>query len=194
EGLRIGGDRFVEHALIQALIKIADRDRLVRGLADPSPVIRRAALIALDQMEGGKLTRDQVTPLLNTDDPALQQTALAIVTTRPGWAREITGLLRQWLGQKELDAGRQESLRGALLAFCKDKGVQELAARALANQQTPGAMRLLLLETMARAPLDRLPAAWVKELGRQLKGRDEKALRQAVATLRAFGVADFDET
>jgi putative heme-binding domain-containing protein len=72
--------------------------------------------------------------------------------------------------------------------------VQELAARALANKRTPASTRLLLLETMARAPLDRLPASWVKELGRQLKEHDEKALRQAVATLRAFGVADFDET
>jgi putative membrane-bound dehydrogenase-like protein len=192
EGLRLGGDRFLEHALIHALIRIADRGGTARGLADPSPVIRRAALIALDQMEGGRLTRDQVTPLLNTDDPALQQTALAIVTTRPGWASEITGLLRQWLGQKNLEATRQESLRGALLAFCKDKGVQELVARALGNKKTPGTTRLLLLEIMARVPLDKLPSAWVRELGRQLEGGNEKALRQAVATIRAFSVADFD--
>src|SRR5262249_12736561 len=61
EALRGGGDRFLEHALIYALIRIADRQRTLKGLTDPSPVIRRAALIALDQMDNGKLTRELVT-------------------------------------------------------------------------------------------------------------------------------------
>src|SRR5207237_2412689 len=104
--LKVGGDRFLEHALIYALIQIADAQGLAKGLSDPSPIVRRAALMALDQRDGSTLTRDQVTPLLNTDDPALQQTALAVITARPGWAKEIVGLLGQWLGEKNLDAAR----------------------------------------------------------------------------------------
>jgi putative heme-binding domain-containing protein len=192
EGIRLGGDRFLEHALIYALIRIGDPDRTARALADPSPVVRRAALIALDQMDGGNLTRDQVTPLLNTDDPALQQTALAIIATRPGWAREITGLLRDWLTRERLDAAQQEGLRGAVLAFCKDRAIQDLVAQTLAAKKTPAATRLLLVETMAWASLEKLPAAWARELGRQLKGTDEKMLRPAIAVLRTFAVADFD--
>jgi putative membrane-bound dehydrogenase-like protein len=192
DGLRLGGDRFLEHALIFALISIADRDAVLPGLQDPSPVIRRAALIALDQMEGGKLTRELVTPLLNTDDPALQRTALGIIMTRPGWAKETVGLLRGWLAEKELDSTRQESLRGALLAFCKDQAVQDLVTETLRKQQTPPKVRLLLLETMARAPLDKLPATWVRELGRALHDRDERIVQQTVAALRATGVAEFD--
>jgi putative membrane-bound dehydrogenase-like protein len=192
QGLRLGGDRFLEHALIYALIRGADREALLRGLRDPSPVIRRAALIALDQMDGGNLTRDLVTPLLNTDDPALQQTALAVITSRPGWAREIVGLLRQWLTQNELDRTRRESLRGALLAFCKDREIQGLVASTLGREQTPVVLRLLLLETMARAPLDRLPETWVRELGKSLSHRDERVVRQAVAAIRAANVTAFD--
>jgi putative heme-binding domain-containing protein len=192
DGLRLGGDRFLEHALILALIRIADRDTTRARLRDPSPVIRRAALIALDQMDGGNLTRDLVTPLLNTNDPALQRTALGIITTRPGWAKEILGLLRRWLAEKDLNRARQESLRGAVLAFSKDRAVQDLVSETLRQDKTPRPIRLLLLETMARAPLDRLPAAWVRELGRALRDPDEQVVRQAVATVRTTGVADFD--
>jgi putative heme-binding domain-containing protein len=194
EGLRLGGDRFLEHALIFALIQIGDRSGLLRGLRDPSPVVRRGALIALDQMDGGNLTRELVTPLLNTDDPALQQTALAVITARPGWAREIAGLVRQWLGEDKLDGRRRESLRGALLAFSKDNTTQDLMAEALRKDTTPLAVRVLLLETMARAPLKKLPAAWARELGRHLHHANEKVVRQAVAAVRAAGSADFDRT
>src|SRR6185369_6098752 len=37
EALRAGGDRFLEHALVYALIRIADRDDLVAALQDPTP-------------------------------------------------------------------------------------------------------------------------------------------------------------
>jgi putative membrane-bound dehydrogenase-like protein len=194
EGLRLGGDRFLEHALLYALIRIGDRDGDRKALRDPSPVVRRAALIALDQMDGGNLTREQVTPLLNTDDPALQETALAVITARPGWAREIVGLLRRWLAEGRLDGRRTESLRGALLAFSKDRATQELMAEALRKEKTSTPIRLLLLETIARAPLKHLPAAWVRELGRHLHHPDPQVVRQAVAAIRAAGVADFDET
>jgi putative membrane-bound dehydrogenase-like protein len=192
DGLRGGGDRFLEHALIYALIQIGDRDATARGLQDPSPLVRRGALIALDQMTGGNLTREEVTPLLGTADPALQRTALTIVTGRPGWAGETIALLDNWLGQEKLDPRRQEALRGALLAFCKDKGVQDLVARTLHRDETPAPTRLLLLETLAQVPLEKLPPAWLAELGAALARPEDAVVRQDIAVLRAAKVADFD--
>jgi putative heme-binding domain-containing protein len=194
DGLRGGGDRFLEHALVHALIQIADREATARGLQDPSPLVRRGALIALDQMDGGNLTRDQVTPLLNTSDPALQQAALAIMTRRRGWAKETVGLLGDWLRQPKLDATRQEGLRGALLAFSGDRGVQDLVARALHDEATSPGTRLLLLDMMAQAPLPKLPEAWVKELGGSLTRPDDRVMRQALAVVRTAHVAEFDAT
>ncbi|MGE3808617.1 MAG: PVC-type heme-binding CxxCH protein, partial [Gemmataceae bacterium] len=149
EALGKGGDRFLEHALIYALIQIADRPGTLARLKDPNPNIRRGALIALDQMEEGNLTRELVTPLLDTDDRALQQSALAIIAERPGWSGEIVGLLGKWLADPKLDEGRQESLRGALLAFGKDPSIQELVTTALERARTPLPLRMLLLETVA---------------------------------------------
>ena len=53
EALRGGADRFVEHALVYALIEIGDRAATLAGLTDASPAVNRGALIALDQMERG---------------------------------------------------------------------------------------------------------------------------------------------
>ncbi len=193
EALRAAEDRFLEHALIYALIEINDREATLKGLRDPNPSVRRGALIALDQMDHGNLTRDLVTPLLNTPDPGLQQTALAIITTRPGWAAETVGLLREWLTQKDLDEMRKDNLRGALLAFCKDAAIQELVTSTLKEDKTPLPVRLLLLEMMTRAPLEKLPADWVTELGKSLEHQEERVVREAVAAIRAIGVKDYDD-
>src|SRR5262249_40784925 len=52
---RTAGDRFLEHAIIYALIQINHRDNTAKYLADQLPAVRRAALIALDQMPSAKL-------------------------------------------------------------------------------------------------------------------------------------------
>ena len=191
--LRQGGDRFLEHALIYALIQIADREATLKGLADADPRVRRGALIALDQMDGGNLTRELVIPLLDTADAALQQTALAITTTHPDWAPAVVGLLRDWLARPELDESRRDGLRAVLFALARDEAVQAAIAEGLRSERMPAATRLFVLETIARVPLAKPPAAWVAELGRGLDHHDERIVRQSIATLRAFGLPDFDD-
>jgi putative membrane-bound dehydrogenase-like protein len=185
-------DRFLEHALIYALIRIDDRPATLAGLRDSRPRVRRGALIALDQMDHGRLTPEVVTPLLDTTDPALQKTALAVVAAH-GWADQAAGLLRRWLGQGDLSGERRESVRAAILALCKAPAVHELVAGALRREQTPPATRLLLLETLAQVPLDRLPGAWAREVGRGLGHADARVVRQAVATVRAARLGAFDD-
>src|SRR5262249_2671470 len=97
ESLRKGNiDRFLEHAIVYALIEIGSRDATLAALSDPSPLIRRAGLTALDQMQNGNLTRELTVPLLDTDDPDLQQTAVAVISRYEGWADEIRKLAGQW--------------------------------------------------------------------------------------------------
>jgi putative membrane-bound dehydrogenase-like protein len=192
DGLRIGGDRFLEHALIYALIQIDDHKGTRPGLRDPSPRVRRAALIAPDQMDHGQLTQEAVTPLFETADPAMQRTALAVVSAR-GWADQATGLLRQWLAEKTLSPERQEALRSAVVALGHAPAVQKLVAEALRQEQTPVATRLLLLESLARVPADKLSAAWAAEVGRSLGHADARVVRQAVATIRAVPITRFDD-
>ncbi|MBV8881867.1 MAG: HEAT repeat domain-containing protein [Planctomycetaceae bacterium] len=187
DAVRAGGDRFLEHALIHALIRIDDRDGTLAGLADANPSVRRAALIALDQMDHGALTREQVTPLLDPSNLPLQQAALAIVAAR-GWSGELLGLLKEWLA-----AEQPPSELGSLLAsFSRDPVIQDLVAQGLRSPRTPTATRLVLLETVSRAPLDHPPATWAAELRWSLDHADARVVRQAVAAIRAGGVVDFD--
>ena len=184
-------DRWLEHALIYALIQIADRDSTRRGLADSSPAVQRGALIALDQMDNGGLTREEVTPLLSSADPATARAAVDVFEARPGWARESLGLLRRWLEEDNADAERRELLRGMLSAFGTEPEVQDLIARTLRRDKTSPALALLLLETIPRVPLDRLPSTWVAELRWRLDSGDERIVRQAVECLRDGKVAEF---
>jgi len=193
DSVRAGSDRYLEHALIFALIRIADREGMVAALHDPSAAVRRAALIALDQMEGGNLTPDLVTPLLDPIDAALQQTALKVITSRSGWSNEIFGLVKQWIGEKSLDEERQDLLKGVLVAFSRDAAMQDLMARTLREEKASDAVRLLVLEAMARALPEKYPSTWLAEARWALEASDERIVRQAVAVLRAAGSADFDD-
>jgi len=191
--VRVGGDRFLEHALIYALIRIGDPDPLIAALKDPSPQVRRAALIALDQMDHVILKPEMVTPLLDPIDLALQQAALRVITSHSGWSNEIFGLVREWLSTTALDPDRAELLKGVLVSFSRDAAMQDLMAQSLREEKTSPAMRLLVLEAMARALPERYPPTWLGEARWSLDYGDERVVRQAVALIRAAGIGDFDE-
>jgi putative membrane-bound dehydrogenase-like protein len=193
EAIRAGGDRFLEHAQIYALIRIGDRAATLRGLGDASPRVRRAALIALDQMEDGGLVREQVIPLLGSSDDDLQRATLKVVMARPAWADGVADLLRRWLADRELPESHRNILPAALLALSKQPAIQEIVAKTLRQDTTPVATRLLLLESMAQAAVETLPASWSAELRRALEQGDESIVHMALATLRARSAAGFDE-
>ena len=179
-------DRFLEHAMIFALIRIGDRPGTLKGLALASTGAKRGALVALDQMDGGQLTPEVVTPFLAPADPLLQQTALWVIGHHGDWGRAMVDFFGQWLAQADMDDMRREELKTQLLAFAGDESVQELVGRSLADAATPRETRLLLLEVIAQAAPAPLPPAWVEPLRLSLEASDESIVRQAVATLRAL--------
>ena len=184
EGMRGGGDRFMEHALIFALVQINNPRATQNGLADADPSVRRAALIALDQMDDGKLTPETATPFLSEADPRLQQTALWVIARHPGWAKSMQGFFAEWLAKENRDKKQDGQLTQQLLAFSHDPSIQSLVAGKLQDARTPVATRLLLLETIGQSPLKGLPEDWSRELQSSLAHADERVVRQAVATLR----------
>jgi putative heme-binding domain-containing protein len=192
ESVRRGGDRFLEHALIYALLRINDPKATQPALADPNPRVRQAALVALDQMKAGQLTREQVVPLLDTDDQDLQQAVLEVMGRRPGWSGEVTGLLRGWLASPTLSDRQQSSLTGALLAFAGQADVQGLVAEGLSSPRTTLPTRLLLLRVLARARVEPLPKAWREALEKSLGHDDLAVRREAVSVIKARNLADFD--
>ncbi|MBX9655030.1 HEAT repeat domain-containing protein [bacterium] len=181
DALRLASsDRSLEHALIFALIEIDDREGTLAGLAVDNSQVRRASLIALDQMNSGALTRDIVVPLLDTEDATLQQAAIDIISKHQGWGTEVLGLLRGWLTDATVDPARASMIRGSLLAFKNDAKVQEFVGSMLSDASLRGGSQQLLLEVVARSNLQPLPSDWVNGVTRLLSSSDVAVLGTAI--------------
>jgi putative heme-binding domain-containing protein len=192
DAVRDGGDRFLEHTLIYALIRIKDRQATLPALQDVSSRVRRAGLIALDQMKDGRLTRALVVPLLDTDDEALQQAVLEVIGRRPEWSGAVRDLVARWLKAEKLTAGQERSLTAALVTFGTTPAIQPLVSEALNDGHTALPTRLLLLRVMAQGRPEALPAPWLLALGQALQPTDPAVARAAVAVVKTGGLKQFD--
>ena len=108
-------DRTLEHSVTYALIEIADPSSTNAGLQATSSRAKRAALIALDQMEGGGLKAEAIISLLDSSDPVLNETAWWIAGHRPEWAAALAGFFRR-LTATHLTGTALESCRRIVLS------------------------------------------------------------------------------
>ena len=188
DALALGGDRFVEHALIYALIELDDAAQTAAGLKHASPLVRRGALIALDQMDHGRLSRDQVVAQLAIDDAPLRKTALEIMARHPDWASEIVAQLRDWLRQPIGDETQRQVVQGALIAFLSQPEIERLTAELLDDPKVSEATHLLLLTAVGRSGAEVKTEELTAALGRALENDSPAVRAEAVATIEAVGL------
>ena len=181
-------DRPLAHSLIYALIEIADPKATAAGLVRREPAIRRAALVALDQMEGGGLAPEDVTPLLASTEPMLKETASWIAGRHPEWAGAMAGFLRERLARAEtLAPAERAELALQLARFAHSAPIRRLLADQLREESTPRATRQVVLSAMAHSALRDMPGPWADGLESVLDGRDPELARQAIEAIRAGG-------
>ncbi len=178
-------DPFLEHSLTFALIEIADRDGTAAGLKDKSPRVRRAALIALDQMEGGKLGAETVAAELTSPDRETRETAAWVAGRHPEWGDALAGYFRERMSAKGLSAADRADLAALLARFARTPAVQHLLAERVSRASTDRDGALLALHAMARSGLKESPEDWSAELAYQLETAEGEVLTEAVATARA---------
>ncbi|MEK6239579.1 MAG: HEAT repeat domain-containing protein, partial [Planctomycetales bacterium] len=186
-------DRFLEHSLIYAVIRVADREAALPYLRQSDPRVQRAALIALDQMHGDGLTKQDVVPLLSSPDAALQATAFALIGRRRGWSELLLAVLGEWLREATLTPERGALIRKTLASQGQDSDAQRLIADTLADPQTPPAARLMLLEIMQVAEIDKPPKIWLEQLARSLDRKDPRERRQVVEIIQHRNLLGFDD-
>jgi putative membrane-bound dehydrogenase-like protein len=179
-------DRVLEHSLIYALIEIADREGTAAGLESKNVRIKRAALIALDEMDGGGLKPETVAAELNSPEPVLKEAASWIVTRHPEWGGALAGFLRDRLGAKELTAAERDELARQLGRFARAAAVQELLAESVPDAGRPQESRQIALRAMAQAGLKETPEAWFGSITQALDRGDADLVREAVLTARAL--------
>jgi putative membrane-bound dehydrogenase-like protein len=182
-------DRVLEHSLVYALIEIGNREKTAVGLDSDNPRIRRAALIALDQMDDGKLKVETVARELNANDAALKEAAWWIAGRHPEWGEALAGFLRERLLAKGLTESEHEELVGRLARFAGAASVQDLLAAFLRDSVAQRESRRTALRAMARASLKESPEKWITSLMDVLGGKDADLLREAVLTAQAMRVS-----
>lgn len=182
------GDRAIEHALTYALIEIGDVGATAAGLRNDDPRVRRAALVALDQLGGRCLEAGEVAAMLASDDAGLREAASWVLGRHPEWGDALAGLLRARLGRAGLSPEERVELEGQLARFAGSGPIRDLLAEALRDASATPDRRISVLRAMAGSGLKEMPESWVVGLADVLGSGDEATVRQAIATVRALGL------
>lgn len=191
EALRNISDRYLEHAIIYALIRIGDAKPLDTALRDPDETVRRGAMLALDQIDGSKLNPIEVVGLLDPSQPLLKSAALSVIARHPGWGEETRLFFRDSL-LPPIDPAHKDELRQELVSFSENPAIQQVIADALARSQAEPRKQQLLLQVMAQFPTRPIPSAWVEPIAHAISSQDEPVAREAVLCARAAGLTDVD--
>ncbi|HLL93567.1 MAG TPA: PVC-type heme-binding CxxCH protein, partial [Spirosoma sp.] len=168
-------DRFVRHALIHSLIMLNQPKSVELALSHTSPLVREAALIALDQMRPATLKANQLTTFLKSPNKTLQRTALWVAAHHPAWSGEMALFLKTRFAGAPLTLDEEGLFGDMLVAFSGNAAMQQFMADQL--QTAPPARKLFILNTMARFPTEKLPAVWVEGIGQQLIKPDLPAIQ-----------------
>jgi putative membrane-bound dehydrogenase-like protein len=179
--------RILEHSLIFALIEIGDARGTAAGLASPNPQTRRAALVALDQMNSGGLKPGEVTPLLTATDPVLRQTAEWIVSHHADWGAALADSYRARLASPPAGESAHAELAGQLAKLAKSGAIQHLLATTAGGEMAAEA-RVLAFRAMAGAGLKETPGSWLDALARVLPSAAAPVLAPAVTAARTLSL------
>jgi putative heme-binding domain-containing protein len=191
-GLKQAGDRFLEHALIYALLEIHDARAVRPALSDRDPRLRRAALIALGQMKGGDLTRADLELILRAGDPELERIAVEVAIRRPDLSGLTQGVIRRWTESPSISPEEGRALHDVLVEQCGEAPIEQVAAQALLSRKTPCETRRRLVIAMGQARIDTVPAPWLEALRRALADPDTKVRREVIAVARARNLTGLD--
>ncbi|MEX2558708.1 MAG: HEAT repeat domain-containing protein, partial [Pirellulales bacterium] len=179
-------DRRLEHALIYALIEIGAAEATQAGLSAAEAATRRAALFALDQMEGEHLAAETIVPLLASGDAPVKSAAEWIVERHPEWGDAMVGYFRQRLAGARPGEAERIGLEEQLVRFAATESVQRLLAACLVEPSFSDWARKTALRAMGRAGLQAPPAGWLEALTRLLGDAEGELLARAVAVARSL--------
>ena len=171
-------DRFLEHSIDYALIEIGDRAGVAKALSAESYLARRAALIALDAMEGGNLAAAEVLPQLSSSEPILRETAWWIAGRHADWGAELVPYLKENLASKTLSAPAREELEARLGRLARGAAARALLSAVASDAGAALPARCSALRAMSLASVKEIPPDWVRTLA-MLSGDSNSEVRRA---------------
>ena len=175
-------DDYLTHAQVYAIIEIGAVGPTRDGLSHRDARVRRAALVALDQMGKDTLGRDHLVPLLADASSWVRDTAAEILGRR-GWG----DTLREYLESRLSDAGDDPVLLGLMTHLVEDTVVQERLAALLSDGTTPPPTVSLILQAISRSSMGRLPPAFRQPFGALLAGSNGELKQRVLSLLERTG-------
>jgi len=185
-------DRVLEHSVTYALIEInnpaATSDAASRATSSRS---KRAALIALDQMDNSTLAAQPIIPLLDSGDPVLKETAWWIAGHHPDWGSALAGFFSSRLARPSIGPAERVELEQKLTLFGDSAAVQQLLASTLerASSQHDTLSILRTMAAIARTRIKTLPTLWMSPLLRALSSGDAETASASMSVVRAVPAA-----
>jgi len=176
-------DRVLDHSIIYALVELGDPIATAAALHAGTPAARRNALIALDQMEGGRLPAEEALAALRSTDPELKKAGLWVVAHHPEWGDQLVPLLADQLAASptdDLDA-RAQFFSG----LAEHAAVQQLLGSTARNPSASKTARLLALRSIAAAHLKNPGTGWAEAFNEILEENNPDLLIAAADAIRA---------
>lgn len=185
-------DRFLEHALVHALYRLASTEQLIAALDHPSPRVQQGALVLLDHSPHRALTGDAIVKRAFVSDESLRRAAWASLRSHPEWVEQAATVIARMVASANLTPEQLDGLRGFVVAFNQESSIVTLVARIVNDENSTGdSLRTALLDAMSQASRDKLPAAWRDALAAALGSKSLAVRRQAlqaINTLRLDGM------
>jgi putative membrane-bound dehydrogenase-like protein len=175
-------DPVLDHSLTFALIEIGDRESTAVGLQHSNPQVRRAALVALDQMTDGGLDVKTVAAELNSPNVALRESAAWVAGHHPDWGEALSSHFADYFSTNVLTADQRDVLASQVARFARNAAIQRL----LAEQAKRGPNAKVALRAMAQSGLKEMPEVWIAALVGILGDTDSAICHEAIAVIRSI--------
>jgi putative membrane-bound dehydrogenase-like protein len=176
-------DRVLEHSLTYALVELGDARATSKGLTSSDPRVRKASMIALDQMRDGGLKPQAVAAELGSPHATSRETAAWVAGRHPEWGEALAEALGNRISAG-VDARARGELQQQLGRLAKSPAIQSLLATRVTDAKASADQRCLALGAMAASGLKDLPQGWRDALASALSGDDRLVLADAVAAMR----------
>ena len=179
-----GTDRIAEHSLTYALIEAGLAPPVAAAVTDPDPRIRRAAVVAIDQMPlrhpgvvlpEGFVVRDHVVAACRDDDAGLRDAGLWLVSEHPEWADavagDVAGLLARITAARAAEPPRVDEADAIIARLARIADQPAIAAAIGASAVTDGTDSTIwaaAIDVMEAARPSSVPDAWVEGVAARL--------------------------
>lgn len=178
-------DRFVEHAIINSLMKLRSVEPLIAALNHPSVKVRRSAVIALDQMSASPLKKEQMIAFLSGKDPLQRKTGMWLAAHHPEWSDAVVAFLEKRFAQPDLAEEEIIMLRDLMVTFSADKQLQHFVTRELSNTKLSPSARTTLFNVIEASKVRELPQLWVSQLANLLKTSNDEVRLQIISLIES---------